>query len=155
MWTNWLSDPVLRATIEGRLWEKIIPEPNSGCWLWTGSVNGTGHGQIRIGGHNRPPHRVMYELAHGPVSSRLDMDHLCRIACCVNPAHLEPVTHQENCARGHAGKHQSQKTHCPSGHEYTAANTRWQRKGRCLSRICRECDRRTSNEYYHRKKDRS
>jgi hypothetical protein len=30
----------------------------------------------------------------------MDLDHLCRVRCCVNPWHLEPVTHGENLRRG-------------------------------------------------------
>jgi len=147
MWDNWLDDLSLRSVIEGRLWEKIIPEPNSGCWLWIGATNRTGHGQIRIGGHNRPPHRVMYEMIHGPVPAELDMDHLCRVPCCVNPTHVEPVTHLENVARGDAGKHWSDRDRCKHGHLFTPENTRWQGK----ARRCRECTKRSSNEYYWRR----
>jgi hypothetical protein len=138
-------------SIEDRLWEKIIPEPNSGCWLWTGAVNGTGHGQIRIDGRIRPAHRVMYELESGHVPAHLDIDHLCRVTCCVNPQHLEPVSHKENCARGESGKHWSRRDACKYGHPYTAESTYWQGS----ARRCRECGKRTSNEYYYRKKDRS
>lgn len=37
------------------------------------------------------------------------------------------------------GCHQSQKTHCPRGHEYTPENTKLGRNGR--GRFCRECHR--------------
>ncbi len=72
----------------------------------------------------------------GPIPPGLLLDHLCRVTCCVNPDHLEPVTCKVNLNRGihrNVGK-----THCPRRHEYSAENTRISNKG---SRICRECDR--------------
>ena len=32
-------------SLEGR----YTPEPNSGCWLWTGAMSGSGYGAISIG----------------------------------------------------------------------------------------------------------
>lgn len=79
----------------------------------------------------RTAHRVVYETVVGPVPEGLELDHLCRNRGCVNPAHLEPVTHQENMRRGHWGM----KTHCPQGHPYEGDNL--VRDGH--SRICRWC----------------
>jgi hypothetical protein len=45
-------------------------------------------------------HRFAYELLVGPIPEDLELDHLCRVRHCVNPAHLEPVTHLENILRG-------------------------------------------------------
>jgi len=36
----------------------------------------------------------------GPIPEGLHLDHLCRVRCCVNPWHLEPVTCAENTRRG-------------------------------------------------------
>ena len=59
-------------------------------------------------------------------------DHKCRITRCWNPDHVEPVTHEENMARGaHA-----LKTHCPHGHSYSEDNTRISSRG---SRLCKTC----------------
>jgi hypothetical protein len=52
----------------------------------------------------RPAHRAVYEILVGDVADGLDMDHLCRTPACVNPAHLEPVTHAVNMRRGKVGE---------------------------------------------------
>lgn len=95
--------------IEQRLLDKITPEPNSGCWLWTGFVHPSGYGVIRTGNKNTYAHRCSYELFVGAVPEGLQLDHICRVRCCVNPAHLEPVTPQENVLRGLNGRLRYQK----------------------------------------------
>jgi hypothetical protein len=114
-------------TVADRFWPKVQKTPG-GCWLWTASLcKGTGYGQFREGGRGsrmRTAHRVAYELLVGPVPAGLQLDHLCRVRRCVNPAHLEPVTNRENQLRG-AGfpARNAAKTHCAHGHEYTPENT--------------------------------
>lgn len=132
------------------------PEPNSGCWLWTASCFFNGYGQTSFGGRTGiRAHRVIYELLVGPIPTGLDLDHLCRVRCCVNPAHLEPVTRSVNLQRGDVGDQrigdrQRAKTHCPAGHEYTPENTmhRADRPGR----ICRACGRARSACAYEKRK---
>jgi hypothetical protein len=70
-------------------------EPN-GCWRWLGRFDANGYG--RQG--RRWAHRIVYELLVGPIPAGAVLDHLCRTKWCVNPDHLEPVTHAENCRRG-------------------------------------------------------
>ncbi len=70
------------------------------CWIWQGGLNSKGYGVHR----HKPAHRVVYEREREPVPDALDLDHLCRVPPCVNPDHLEPVTHRENCRRGVATK---------------------------------------------------
>lgn len=88
---------VSRPLVE-RLTEKIEVQPD-GCWFWTASLR-DGYGQIRVGASVRSAHLVIYELVVGQVPDGLDLDHLCRVRHCVNPAHLEPVTRFENLYRG-------------------------------------------------------
>jgi len=103
-------------TIE-RLERHFMPEPNTGCWLWIGARNWRGYGQIGAGngsGRTLMAHRAAYVLARGPIPEGMDIDHLCRVRACVNPAHLEAVTHLVNVQRGKAGCRPT----CPRGHAY-------------------------------------
>jgi hypothetical protein len=118
---------------------KCEPEPNSGCWLWTAGLNGEGYGAINVAGQIRPAHRVAYELFRGPIPEGLTLDHLCRVRCCVNPDHLEPVTRKENTLRGiGASAVHARKTHCKHGHAFTPDNV-YVRRGN--TRDCRTCHR--------------
>lgn len=73
------------------------------------------------------------------IPNGLELDHLCRNRACVNPYHLDPVSHAENMRRGVAGLKQREKTHCPVGHEYTAENTYIHPQNG--SRNCKACQR--------------
>jgi hypothetical protein len=83
------------ATIEVRFWRHVTFEPNTGCWLWVSSWRRDGYGHIDF----RSAHRLSYEMHKGPISKGLEIDHLCRTPCCVNPCHLETVTHAVNVRR--------------------------------------------------------
>ena len=95
-----------------RFWAKVrigsIPahRPDLGpCWEWTGARNNDGYGEFVVGsrtdGNNRlvRAHRLAYETLIGPIPDGLESDHLCRSRSCVNPGHLEPVTHRLNLRR--------------------------------------------------------
>jgi HNH endonuclease len=110
----------------------------NGCWLWTGPLDDNGYGR-----HGAPlAHRVIYELKIGPVPDGTELDHLCRNPRCVNPEHLEPVTHAENVRRGIAGQvngaRQSALQICKRGHEFNEENTGVDYRGH---RFCRKCVR--------------
>lgn len=126
--------PKARSFAE-RFGDLISPEPNTGCWLWLGSLTCYGYGRLYEKGKTKFAHRMSYEQFRGSIPPNLHIDHLCRVRCCVNPYHLEPVSLAENIRRGETGKWQKAITHCPYGHEYTPANT----IVRDLSRVCRRC----------------
>lgn len=88
-----------------------------GCWLWQGVLNSSGYG----------PHREFWTDANGPIPMGLVVDHLCRQRSCVNPEHMELVTHSENLRR---------RPTCREGHEWTEEST-YSYKGYRLCRICR------------------
>ena len=136
--------------IQERFDSKWQPEPNSGCWLWLGCLDANGYGAFRMLDKTWRAHRVAYEIYKGFILDGLTLDHICRVRCCVNPDHLEAVTHQENMRRGDAGKlgreRQLAKTHCPQGHPYDQENT-FINKSSC-ARSCRACRRFYSSRYY-------
>ncbi|MCL2393073.1 MAG: HNH endonuclease [Acidimicrobiaceae bacterium] len=78
----------------------VIAEP-SGCWGWLGAHTPYGYGHLNVGGSRYDSaYRVGYRLLIGEVPEGLELDHLCRNPGCVNPTHLEPVTHRVNVFRG-------------------------------------------------------
>lgn len=121
---------------------KWIPEPNSGCWLWTGCLMPNGYGQIQHRG-TLYAHRVAYELYVGPIPADLTIDHLCRTRSCVNPAHLEPVTFEENIRRG---EWHNPRTHCKRGHPLSGENVLRFPSGK--QRFCKLCRIKQQRNYY-------
>lgn len=129
----------MKTSPEQRFHRYYIPEPNSGCWLWTGALMKNGYGvfdfhkdRLGLPRKSRLAHRISYELHNGEIPKGLDLDHLCRTRCCVNPDHLEPVSRKENLRRSPLVN----KTHCKSGHEFTFENTWIEKNG---ARHCRAC----------------
>jgi hypothetical protein len=114
------------------------------CWIWTRYRMRHGYGQVNRGNGlgTALVHVVTYEHEVGPVPNGLELDHLCRVTACCNPAHLEPVTHAENMRRGVAVQRRREtaaaKTHCPSGHPYSGNNLRITPNG---TRRCKTCQR--------------
>ena len=121
-------------TIYERFQGKYIPVTESGCWLWLASCHNDGYGWFSLNGRMYLAHRIAYELYKEPIPNGLEIDHLCRVRSCVNPDHLEAITHKENIS---CGLNNGKRIACPKGHEYTKLNTRIY-KG---SRFCRQCDR--------------
>lgn len=80
------------------------------CWVWTGQLNNMGYGKHGL----RYAHILAYTLTFGPVPEGLELDHTCRNRACINPYHLEPVTHLENCRRAKGLLHRGV---CRKGHE--------------------------------------
>lgn len=108
------------------------------CWHWKAKKDHGGYGQFAIvRGRHVSAHRYAWETFVGPIPEGMELDHVRAAGCtsrnCVNPDHLEPVTHKANMERISATR-----THCPHGHEYTEENTRTDHRGR---RSCRACAR--------------
>lgn len=120
------------------------------CWVWRGTTSGGRHG-LRYGVVNKHrktklAHRLSYETFVGEIPKGLEIDHLCRNTLCVNPKHLEAVTHKENILRGNGFSGvNARKTHCPRGHKYD-------RFYKPELRTCRICILARMKEYYKRKK---
>jgi hypothetical protein len=147
MWLRHGDPHYVRPSWKIRIWNFIAKSsiPHD-CWTWTGHTV-RGYGQYHAAGKDRPAHRLIYELTKGPIPLGLELDHLCRNRACVNPDHLQPVTHRENMQRGfHA-----QKTHCLYGHLFDVANTYRYRNGR----HCRTCHNKRQRERNHKKRSAS
>lgn len=83
----------------------FIEDSGTGCWIWQLYKDGRGYGYVGDGtGRVRTAHRVYYELMVGPVPEGLELDHVCQNPSCMNPGHMEPVTHLENMRRGKGTK---------------------------------------------------
>ena len=93
--------PLVRAAGERAL-RRVDRSDPAACWVWSGAMDGQGYGHLRAGpagaGFVRA-HIAAYEHGFGKVPDGLELDHLCRNKLCINPAHLEPVTHAENLRR--------------------------------------------------------
>ena len=134
-----------------RFMAKVSPEPNSGCWLWTGAVSGSGYGQF----WDTPSRATV-------VASRWSLEqsgtripegwfacHHCDTKLCVNPKHLFAGDQSDNmidaltkgrCRGLLTGNENREKTHCPQGHLYDTVNVkpRVSRNGK-PARGCRVC----------------
>lgn len=111
------------------------------CWEWIGQLGAQGYGVFSFQRKDTAAHRWIYQRLVGPVPAQLELDHLCRNRSCVNPDHLEPVTHKENVLRGSgvAAMH-ARKTHCIRNHELSGSNLRVRLKaGKYVERVCRQC----------------
>ena len=151
-----LNLPIIeQVSLSERFWSKVdkngpITKPElRPCWLWTACKDGGGYGRFIIDKQIYGTHNVAYTLEVGPVPVGLELDHLCRVRHCVNPKHLEPVTHQENVVRGdamktvvHAGAVRNAKRRaaatCWQGHLFDEKNTHIRENG---TRQCRTCHR--------------
>ncbi len=97
-WTSASGRDAFYAWAEGR----AEPVPESGCWLWLGSlIHGPrgGYGVVKVDGRPKKAHRVAWEIAFGPMPEGREPDHLCRVKPCIFPLHMEAVPHATNCQR--------------------------------------------------------
>lgn len=89
----------VQATLAERFYDKCSPEPNSGCWLWTGAVKELGYGVMGRGGRKDgivKAHRASWEIHNGPIPDGMAVCHKCDVPSCVNPDHLFLGTLSDN-----------------------------------------------------------
>ena len=127
-----------------RFWAKVqVGQPDE-CWPWLACKESSGYGRVGAGFALGGPsiwkaHRVAWTLINGPIPDGAEIDHLCHtldLSCvqgsecphrgCVNPNHLEPVTHRENALR-----RESRLTRFACGHPYSARVSNGGPSGRC------------------------
>jgi hypothetical protein len=138
--------------MEERFWRKIEV---GDCWEWKAAVDTYGYGSFWRSPAMARAHKVAWELLVGPVPHGLELDHLCRNRRCVNPDHLEPVTHAENARRANAGR---RKPVCLRGHDKQGRVgcpecARISNAARMENPVHREANRTASREYARRKRE--
>jgi hypothetical protein len=128
------------SMLPAKIAAKIHIDVDAGCWLWGANISPQGYGRATW-----PPgskklhqaHRLVWALLNGSIPDGMVLDHLCRVPACVNPAHLEVVTHAENARR--IGGVPNRNGLCRNGlHPWIAANIYIKPSG---AQTCRECRR--------------
>jgi hypothetical protein len=137
---------VMPNMLPERFWKHVVLDAATGCWLWVGATS-KGYGVFKLSGRSRSAHGLAYEHLIGPVAEGFELDHLCRVRSCVNPAHLEPVTSSVNKLRSPlVGQgRRGDGVRCRNGHWLDVAGTT--RRGYCVL-----CKRATNRRYKQRKK---
>lgn len=125
-----------------RLWGRI--KRDGECWIWKREKTQR-YGTIKHDCKLYMVHRLSYELLISKIPDGCELDHLCRNTFCINPHHLEPVTHKENILRG-VGQCaiNARKTHCIRGHPLSGKNLKITTSGSRRCRICKYVNDRKS-----------
>lgn len=127
---------------EERFWSKVDKGADGAeCWLWTDGCDANGYARLWVKPQTVFAHRYAYELLIGPIPEGLTINHRCAIRSCVNPAHLEPETLQENVRLAHSAN--AAKTECPKGHALDLVNANGRRE-------CSICKKTRANQYARR-----
>jgi len=133
--------PAPRQAIESFL-DLISPEPNTGCWLWIGCWDRCGYGKFRSRTKETLAHRFSYRYFVGEIPPETEIDHKCRTRCCVNPNHLQLVSHAENVRLGirvRTRHRNGRKTHCLRGHSLSGDNVFQETYNGTTMRKCLAC----------------
>lgn len=123
-----------------RFFEKVLITPFHECWEWIGSKRGDGYGQFSIKRRAKKTHQVSWFIHTGKWPTKWVL-HKCDNPGCVRPEHLYEGTMQDNIndmvnrKRHYRAVYNTQKTHCPKGHEYNLLNTKFA-YGRRHCRMC-------------------
>lgn len=134
----------MRKIAIDEFWSRV--RKTDGCWLYEGYVNPSGYGQIG----RRYAHRIAYGAVNGAISDGLEVDHLCKVRNCVNPAHLEAVSRRENVLRSDSSSaRRARQTHCKKGHPLSGDNLYVRKEG---WRMCKACVNETTKAIHRRRK---
>lgn len=146
-------------TLAQKLERNSIPEPNSGCLLWTGPYESSGYGQTAVPGMgNTKAHRAAWIVSKGPIPAGVQICHKCDVRGCIEITHLFAGTRQDNMddmvAKGrqrHGARHAHAKltpdqvrairadtrssAQIAQDYPITASNIRSVKTGRCWSHV--------------------
>jgi hypothetical protein len=112
---------VISPEAQARFWGRVDNPGPDDCWEWQGTRQSYGHGLLSVAGKNLKAHRISYEIHVGPIPAGLIIRHRCDNPPCVNPAHLEVGTRQDNVHdRDSRGRHWAL-----SGEEHNMARLTW------------------------------
>ena|SRR3990167_9907799 len=137
-----------KTPIEDRFWAKVLK--TDFCWVWTArsyirdkhrpNASRYKYGMFDVSWRptkSIPAHRMAYILANGCIPNDLQIDHLCRNTLCVNPKHLEAVTHRENLIRSPSLNMQAHRNKtCTKGHPLTKENAYVHKNKNPRCKIC-------------------
>lgn len=138
-----MLDPIaVIRKLPTRFLSKIYaPLAENGCWNCVRPY-GDGYGKTWYEGKQRRIHIIIYEICFGKVPQGLELDHLCKNPACVNPNHLEAVTHRVNVLRGESPAAKgARQTHCKEGHLLDGGNLRGRQLNAKGHRHCLICHR--------------
>jgi hypothetical protein len=139
-----------RRPLRDHFENSYVPEPNTGCWLWTGALTTSGYGQLSRKRKMLTAHRVSLELRGVILPDGMVVDHICRVRSCVNPDHLRVVTRRQNVIENSESlpAKQVRSTTCPQGHPYAGENlAKWSKH-----RVCVACKRAYGRRRYNKQK---
>lgn len=141
-----------RGNLLEYLLSKTEPITESGCLIWNDVIDHDGYARQWHEGKNLRVHRIVFNLTHGELPRHLVPDHLCRVRCCLNVNHMEPVTWKENVLRGIGiTAENARKTHCNNGHAFEGNNLGSLGQKSDHQRICRKCGALRQAKYMKRK----
>lgn len=102
------------ATPEEAFEARTEPLAWSSCIVWTGALDGSGYGRLRVNGRKVQAHRYAWERERGPIPDGMVIDHRCYERSCVNVDHLRLATPQEN-VQSRSGAMPGRKHDLPRG----------------------------------------
>lgn len=142
-------DSLTESELE-RLFSKIVADPDTGCWNWTGCTGGRGYGQIKFRRRMVYVHRLMYAWAFAPLPNGKSkhiptVDHACKNLLCCNPIHLQLLSQRDNILKGDSiSAAYARRTHCNRGHLLDGTKK--------VGRYCKTCSRESTKAYNQRKR---
>jgi hypothetical protein len=139
----------VKNTIESVIARLVKPNGEDGCWIWLGAHTPNGYGLVTINGGVKVVHVIVYEHFKGGKPPNTDLHHTCSNKACANPDHVVISNYK------HRAFHNSQRTHCIHGHEFTPENTMIRIVDGYTRRICKTCKKEIDSNNYQIQKNAS